>query len=132
MSDLGLSSSGQGSVRDLAPDLFHALEWVAVGIDLIAMAVMLVGLVRFLIGFLPAEIREAEQRRWQTIDRVRIELGRYILAGLEIFIVSDIIHTAISRTLTDLLFLAILVAIRVAISHFLSVEVRDLREEHRP
>ena len=62
------------------------------------------------------------------VNTERIELARYILAGLTVFIVSDIMHTALSLDLGDLIFLGLLVAIRAAISHFLSREVLQIKE----
>ena len=55
-----------------------------------------------------------------------MELGRYILSALELLIVSDIIHTALSLALADLLFLGILVLIRSMISFFLNREIREI------
>lgn len=109
--------------------LVEALEWVAAGIDLLAIAVMLIGTVRFLSGFLKAEFKPQEADRARVINRERVELGRYILSGLELFIVSDIIHTALSLALSDLIFLALLVAIRSAISYFLDREIREIKED---
>ena len=65
----------------------------------------------------------------RRINLERVELGRYILAGLELFIVSDIIHTALSLALTDLLFLGLLVVIRAVISYFLDREMAEIRKE---
>ena len=62
-------------------------------------------------------------------NRERIELGRYILAGLELFIVSDVIHTAISLRFADLLFLLMLVIIRSITSFFLDRELEQLKKE---
>ncbi|MDJ0827531.1 MAG: DUF1622 domain-containing protein [Rhodobacter sp.] len=114
--------------RDLG-GLVNVLEWVAAGIDLLAIAVMLIGAGRFLIGFVRAEFKRVEADRARVINRERVELGRYILSGLELFIVSDIIHTALSLALSDLIFLALLVAIRSAISYFLDREIREIRED---
>ncbi len=50
---------------------------------------------------------------------------------LEVFIVSDIIETALSLKLSDLVFLALLVAIRSVISFFLEREVQSIRETGR-
>jgi uncharacterized membrane protein len=108
------------------PGLVVALAWVEAGIDLIAIAVMLIGVVRFLGEFAQAEL--AGPGRISAIDRARIGLGRYILAGLELFIVSDIIETALSLALSDLVFLGLLVAIRSAISYFLEREVSSIRD----
>ncbi len=107
----------------------YGLEWVAALIDLLAIAVMLIGTGRFVAGFVAAEIRREESARARVINRERVELGRYILAGLELFIVSDIIHTALSLALGDLVFLGVLVAIRSAISYFLDREIREIKED---
>ena len=65
----------------------------------------------------------------QGIDRHRMELGHYILAALELLIVSDIIHTALSLAVGDLLFLALLVLIRATVSFFLDREIRTIHQE---
>ena len=107
------------------PALVEALTWVEAGIDLFAITVMLIGVLRFVADFLRAET--SGRGRIAAIDESRIELGRYILAGLELFIVSDIIETALSLQLLDLVFLGLLVAIRSAISYFLEREVTNIR-----
>ena len=60
-------------------------------------------------GVVIAEVGKSGPERVRRTNRERIELGRYILAGLELFIVSDIIHTALSLALADLVFLGLLV-----------------------
>ncbi|SNS80241.1 Uncharacterized membrane protein [Tropicimonas sediminicola] len=98
-------------------------------IDVMAILVMLVGALRFLAGFVRAETKIDEPARARIINGERIQLGRYILAGLMIFIVSDIIHTALSLDLGDLIFLGVLVGIRFAVSHLLGQEVRAIKED---
>lgn len=107
----------------------HLLEWIAAGIDIIAILLMLVGTVRFLIGYVTAEFSHAGLKRVRGINAARMELGRYILVGLELLIVSDIIHTALSLQLEDLLYLGLLVLIRSVISFFLDREIKDIRKE---
>jgi uncharacterized membrane protein len=106
-----------------------ALEWVSAGIDLLSIAIMLIGAIRFAAGVAAAELARDPLRRVQGIDAGRMELGRYILAALELLIVSDIIHTALSLELRDLIFLALLVLIRSTISYFLDREIREIRRE---
>lgn len=108
------------------------LEWMTTAIDMAAIAIMLVGALRFIAGFAAAEIRRDPVARLQGIDRQRMGLGRYILAALELLIVSDIIHTALSLAFRDLLFLGLLVLIRSVISFFLDRELRDVRAELGP
>ncbi len=110
------------------PGVTHVLEHVAAWIDILAVLIMLIGIGRFLFGFIRAETKLEKPVRARIVNTERIELARYILAGLTVFIVSDIMHTALSLDLGDLLFLGLLVAIRSAISHFLSKEVLQIKE----
>jgi uncharacterized membrane protein len=96
---------------------------------MVSIAIMLVGAIRFTLGFATAELTRKGQERLQGIDRSRMELGRYILSALELLIVSDIIHTALSLALADLLFLGLLVLIRSTISFFLNREIREIQGE---
>ena len=122
-------SASPGVLHGELARLAEALEWVSAGIDLASIAIMLVGSLRFIVGFIQAEAAGEAAERLKRIDRHRMELGRYILSALELLIVSDIIHTALSLQLTDLLFLAALVLIRSMISFFLNREIREIRGE---
>lgn len=108
--------------------LVYLLEWIAAAVDVLSILVMLLGAARFLFGVFRAEFSPG-RRRVYVLNTERMELGRYILAGLELLIVSDIIHTAISLALRDLVFLGLLVIIRSTISYFLDREIKDIREE---
>lgn len=129
MDRLDAISGTEGLLHSELAGLVLGLEWVAAFVDVLAILVMLIGTVRFVVGFVEAEVKREEAKRARVINRERVELGRYILAGLELFIVSDIIHTVLSLALGDLLFLALLVAIRSAISYFLDREIREIRED---
>ncbi len=117
-----------GVLHGQLPWLVEALEWAAALIDLCAIALLLIGALRFIAGVARAEFQRGTERVSRT-NRVRIELGRYILAGLELFIVSDVIHTALSLAFADLLFLLLLVVIRSIISYFLDRELDQLKKE---
>lgn len=106
----------------------HVLEHVAAWVDIVAMRIMLIGVIRFLIGFVRSEAKFQTPLRARIVNEHRIDLARYILAGLTVFIVSDIMHTAMSLDLGDLLFLGLLVAIRAAVSHFLGREVLQIKD----
>ena len=111
------------------PTLVHLGKQIASVVDVLAIVVMLIGMVRFTLRFVVAEFEKVEVKRARLINADRIELGRYILTGLMVLIVADIIHTALSYTMADLLFLGLLVVIRALISHFLFQEVRHIRED---
>ena len=118
-----------GPLQSELARLAHGLEWVIAGIDLASIAIMLIGSLRFIVGFVKAEVSGDAAERVKRIDRERMELGRYILSALELLIVSDIIHTALSLALADLLILGLLVLIRSLISFFLDREIREIRGE---
>ncbi|EAQ01786.1 hypothetical protein OB2597_00175 [Pseudooceanicola batsensis HTCC2597] len=120
--------SGGGILHQDLAWAVHVLEWAAAVIDLFAILLLLVGAIRFIVGVVRAELGAGENRIRRT-NRQRIELGRYILAGLELFIVSDVIHTALSLAFSDLLFLLLLVIIRSITSYFLERELDQLKKE---
>jgi uncharacterized membrane protein len=129
MGALGELGIDRGVLHDNFPGVVIALDWLAALLVLLAILVMLIGVVRFGIGFLHAEVTRDSDERARVINLERMELGRYILAGLELFIVSDIIHTALSLDFLNLLYLAVLVLIRSAISFFLDREMAESRKE---
>lgn len=110
----------------------EALEMIAAVIDLIGVAIILFG---FLIALtkLFAGLSHAVglSRDLMGLDAARNTLGVYILTGLEFMIASDIVHTVITREISDLIFVGLLVLIRTAISFFLGRELMELGE-HKP
>ncbi|MGP6085544.1 DUF1622 domain-containing protein [Antarctobacter jejuensis] len=109
------------------PHVVEVLDWVAAAISLFAILLLVIGALRFMIRVVGAELGGAEEGRQRRTNRARLELGGYILAGLELFIVSDVIHTALSLEFASLLFLLMLVVIRAIISYFLDRELAELR-----
>jgi uncharacterized membrane protein len=120
---------GEGVLHREFGWLVSGLEYVSACIDLFSILLLLIGAARFILGVSRAELANDETQRLRGTNRERIELGRYILAGLELLIVSDIIHTSLSLALADLLFLGVLVLIRSLISYFLDRELGALRAE---
>jgi uncharacterized membrane protein len=123
---LGLEATGSALHEEFGW-LVGILDWISAIIELAAIALLVIGATRFILGVAAAELRRVD--RVQRTNRERIELGRYILAGLELFIVADIIRTALSLAFADLLFLGVLVVIRSIISYFLDRELGELKKE---
>ncbi len=119
----------EGVLHEHLPMLLDALEWVSAGIDLCAVLLLVIGALRFVLGVARSEVARENQARVRGMNRQRMELGRYILAALELLIVSDIIHTAVTLAVADLVFLGLLVVIRSLISYFLDRELGELRQE---
>lgn len=108
------------------------LEFVAESIDVIGIAILVFAAAKFLFRYIRFEF--ARSRDLQTVFQIRdmrMCLGSYILLALEFMIVSDVIHSALTRSLEDVLILGVLVLIRSALSFFLSVDLKDMREEEK-
>ena len=114
----------------LGPPIGHALESIAVAIDLLGVAIILFGFVVALVRLFGGLRNGVGLRReLMGLEHARTTLAVYILTGLEFMIASDIVHTVITREFSDLLFVGLLVIIRTAISFFLGKEVAEL--EHK-
>jgi uncharacterized membrane protein len=108
----------------------YILEMAAFVTEIFAILILLNGLVRFMVIYLRSETGfGGPGGREAGLNAGRVDLSRYILAGLEVFIVSDIIRTVLSPTLDKLAVLASLVVIRSIISFFLSREIREIEEK---
>ncbi len=132
MGSLWEEGTREGVLHGRIEGLAAAFEWTSTGVDLAAILLLVVGALRFALGVARAEAARDGDARLRGLNRERMELGHYILAGLELLIVSDIIRTALSFALADLLFLGLLVLIRAAISFFLDRELSELHERLRP
>ena len=114
----------------LDPPVMHMLEGLAICIDLFGVALILFGFFVALFRLL-AGLRHGIGLRGDVgrLNSARTILGTYILTGLEFMIASDIVHTVITRELTDLIFVGLLVLIRTAISFFLGREILEIQHE---
>lgn len=103
-------------------EIAHYIDWFAI-------AIILYGFVIAGFGFVRAEIgRIAKGGGMEACHHVRIQLGTYILTGIEFMIAADIIGTVLTRELMDLAFVGVLVVIRSAIGFFLARDVKELKE----
>ena len=63
------------------------------------------------------------------LSDIRIDLGHYLALGLEFLIAKDVIETLAEPTWEHLGKLAIIIALRSALTMFLAHEVKEVREE---
>ncbi len=97
-----------------------AVDMVGKGIDTAGVGVMVIGAV-VATGRAAANAR---QRLPDIYRRFRQQLGRSILLGLELLVAADIIRTvAVTPTLSSVLVLALIVAIRTSLSFSLELEI---------
>ncbi|QDA36683.1 DUF1622 domain-containing protein (plasmid) [Paracoccus liaowanqingii] len=118
------------SLSDHLGRLAGPLEWLVVLIELFAIAILILGVVRFLGWFLSGEVlRRAAHDPGHQLNRGRLALGRHILSALEVLIVADLIRTVLHLTFDNILLLGGLVLIRSFISVSLDYEMRALETE---
>ncbi|MFN3273994.1 MAG: DUF1622 domain-containing protein [Paracoccus sp. (in: a-proteobacteria)] len=118
------------SLSDHLGPLALGFEWLVVGIELFAILILMLGLVRFARDFVTGEILQSDaHERSHRLNVGRLTLGRHILSGLEVLIVADLIRTMLHLSLPNIILLGGLVAIRALISFFLERELSHLEQE---
>lgn len=111
----------------------NILDYLVQVIELISTAILLTGFGKAVFGFLKTEWRNVLRPKDPNgLAHLRLQLGTYILLGLDFYIVSDIIHSMIRPELNELINLALIVILRTTIGFFLSKEIAEIekREFH--
>jgi uncharacterized membrane protein len=112
-------------------EILDVIEYVAVGIEILAVAIIVVGIVWATYVFL-ARYR-APRAAATEYDRYRVRLGRTLLLGLEILVAADVVRTvALDSTLEGVAVLGLLVLIRTFLSWSLAVEIDNRWPWQRP
>ena len=100
----------------------HWIEHVVKGVETVGSGIMVIGGLGAFLAFLRDTITDA--RRPGSYQRLRRNLGRCILLGLEVLIVADIIRTVVvEQTFESVTVLGIIVLIRILLSFSLDVEI---------
>ena len=100
--------------------LMKGIEWSALGIEVLAVAVIVYGTLHGTIRFL----LHVGARVGDAYDRYKVHLGKGLLLGLEFLVAADVIRTvALEQTLRSVLVLGVLVVIRTFLSWSIVVEV---------
>jgi uncharacterized membrane protein len=103
-------------------DYEHLVAGSARIVELAGVAVLLLGALFAAVAFARRLARRIDFH--DAYHRLRADLGRAILLGLELLVIADIIGTvAIEPTLQNLTVLAVIVAIRTFLSFALELEV---------
>ena len=106
------------------------LNFLKLTIEIIAIIIMLWGLLISIYLFVKNEMKTKEtSEQLMNIENIRGFLATYILLGLEIFIVADIIQIIILPTTEDLIVLVVIVIVRTLISYFLEKDYRSSLKE---
>jgi len=107
--------------------LINILEYISLGIGAVGIFIVLWGVILGFIEFMRAQIVFlGKARKPVPLEKIRIDLGRYLLLGLEFLIAADIIRTIVKPSLDEVIVLVAIVAIRTVISYFLNKEIERL------
>lgn len=116
--------------------VIHALEWLQTAAALTGMAVIAIGFLGAVYLSLSACYRQIigtpRRSMIDEIKHVRLFLGYAILLGLELIIVSDLVHSILKPDLSSLYALGLTVIIRTVISYFLGKELEGVRYGAQP
>lgn len=117
-----MNDGPSASDHELIARALDSVEYVALAIELLAVAVIAVG-VFYAIGlFLLNHFGSARTKGYER--KFRAQLGNSLLVGLEILVAADIIRTvALEPNLTNVAVLGILVLVRTFLSWSLVVEI---------
>ena len=88
-------------------------------------AIIFVGAVIAFVRFLRVAFR---REGLDPFARLRLDLGRFLVLGLEFQLAADILRTAVAPDFTALAQLAAIAAIRTALNYFLGREIKEERE----
>ena len=113
--DIIASSAGGERILEL-------IEYVALGIEILAVMIIVVSIVHALLRYtFRALIENEDENHYQDL---KIRLGKALLLGLEILVAADVIRTvALEATLESVIILGLLVLIRTFLSWALIVEI---------
>ena len=107
-------------------DYFHSiLNILSFVLNILGALVVVWGIVISLTKFLKKEIA-GRQDSIQLNESIRIELGSYLVLGLEFFIAGDIVKTVITPTWESLGILGAIVVIRTVLSYFLTKDLKKI------
>lgn len=99
-------------------------------IDIIGISILIFGFAKLLIKYLGKEfLNQPFRTPLAEIQKIRCELGIYILLALDFLIASDIIHTIMEITKEELIELSVMIVLRIAIGYFLGKEIGEIHED---
>jgi len=107
----------------LVSDIRSAIEWAALGIEVLGAVIIFAGVLRVAItrGTVRFLMKLDEPGAY---DSYKHQIGRSLLLGLEFLVAADVIRTvALEPTLQNVAVLGLLVLVRTFLSWSLSVEI---------
>lgn len=112
---------------ELIKEILHIVVEV---IDIIGVTILLFGFVKIFLKYLKTEFKNIAHTPFRKLQKIRCEMGIYILLGLDFLIVSDIIQTIVDLSIEEIIKLSVLILLRTIISYFLGKEILEIESIH--
>jgi uncharacterized membrane protein len=109
----------------LGHDLADVVDFLVQVVEAAGAVIIFAGAVTAFARFVRAAFR---REGMAPFARVRLDLGRFLVLGLEFQLAADILRTAVAPNFTALAQLAAIAAIRTALNFFLGREIKEERE----
>lgn len=111
------------SYKNNTMDIFHIIiNYIAFIINALAIIITVWGVSLAIYEFIKKELQR--KSTFLKNEKIRIQLGSYLILALELFIASDIIRTVITPTWQGLGILVAIIVIRTILSYFLTKDIK--------
>lgn len=110
--------------------LLHSIfEWLELIIDVTAALIMVLAFFVAVFSYFRITVRKNNGSHIMQMQLVRCDLGVKLVFALELLIISDLLHSMVSRSLDDMVIVGALVLIRTVIAYFLNKEIQEVSAE---
>ena len=111
--------------------IMFAFKLIAEIINIIGVVILIFGFAKELIKYLIAEFKGGVMLTpVRAIQKIRCQLGVYILLALDFLIASDIILSIVDLSMEELIKLSTTIALRIAMGYFLGKEIEEIHEKN--
>jgi uncharacterized membrane protein len=112
--------------------IMEGFKVVAETINIIGIMILIFGFSKELIKYLMAEFKGGIMLTpIKDIQKIRCQLGVYILLALDFLIASDIILSIVDLSMEELIKLSVTIVLRIAMGYFLGKEVDEAAQEEQ-
>lgn len=124
-----LSLNVEGSAEEplsgspLEPWIELFLSYTAAAAEVAAALVIGVAILRGIGAYLRKLVTRSSKQNLDSVEGIRLQLGRVLTLGLEFTVASDILRTAVAPTRSDILNLGSIVLLRTLLNYFLEQEI---------
>ncbi|MDD4577961.1 MAG: DUF1622 domain-containing protein [Anaerolineaceae bacterium] len=95
--------------------------------EIAAMLIVTVSVLEALFNFFKGLLNRKQTRRVRSSETLRLRLGHRLALALEFALASDILRIAISPSLSDLMFLQVIILLRFLLNFFLEDEAETIK-----